>query len=182
MANKLVPIPKKIQIEQFLDQTTITAPWYMPMAWFLLFFSLFWNSILAVFLVMVPFPAKLALGFHLAAGVAIGWYTLCLFLNKTTIVITPRDFSLSTKPIFAFGYRDETINRGDFTQIYVREHKKRGKNGLTYQYKLHLLEHNGRSRVLPFSSDDPEQALFIRHEIEKVLRIERQEVEGEYLG
>lgn len=179
MTNKLVPIPQKIQIEQFLDQTTITVPWYIPTAWFLLFFSLFWNSILFVFLFVVPFPAKFALGFHLAAGVAIGWYTLCLFLNKTTFVITPRDFSLTTKPIFAFGYGAVTINRGDFKQIYVREHKKRSKNGVNFQYKLHLLENNDRSRELPFSCTDPEQALFIRHEIEKIMRIEHQPVEGE---
>jgi hypothetical protein len=179
MTNKLVPIPKKIQIEQFLDQTTITVPWYIPTAWFLLFFSLFWNSIVFSFLFIMPFPAIFLLVFHVAAGISMSWYTLCLFFNKTTIVITPRDFSLSTKPIFAFGYRAVTINRGDFKQIYVREHKKRSKNGANYQYKLHLLENNDRSRELPFSCTDPEQALFIRHEIEKIMRIEHQAVEGE---
>ncbi len=182
MANKLVPIPKKLQIEQFLDQTTITVPWRTPIVWFLLIFSVFWNSILLVFLFVVPFPMKFALVFHLAAGIAIGWYTLCLLLNKTTITITPRDFSLTTQPIYAFGYRDITIYRHDFNQVYVREHKSRSKGGVSFSYRLHLLEHSGHSRDLPFSCPDPEQALFIRHEIEKIMGIERQEVEGEFVG
>jgi hypothetical protein len=118
---------------------------------------------------------------HLAAGVAITWYMICLFVNQTTIYIDRDEFSITTSPLFFPGFGDVTVYREDFTQIYVKEKVRNNRKSTSVTFTLSLLDKEGRTRSLPFSCDDPEQAMFIKDKIETYMDIKRMAVEGEYI-
>ncbi len=178
---KIVPIPENTIIETQEEHISIKIQWYKHIAWFLLFFSMFWDGFLFFAMSSAPFGAILFMLLHLGAGIAITWYTLCLFLNQTTLIINRDGFSITTAPLYFPGYGNVSVHRDEFSQVYVKEKVRTNKSSAIVSYTLSLLDKEGRSRSLPFSCDDPEQALFIKDKIENYLGIKRMEVEGEYI-
>jgi hypothetical protein len=178
---KLVPIPENTVIETQENQMSIKIPWYKHIAWFLLFFAMFWDGFLFFAASSAPASVVLFMLLHIGVGVAITWYTICLFVNQTIININHDGFSISTTPLLFPGFGDVTVHREEFSQIYVKEKVRNNRRSTSVTYTLSLLDNNGRTRSLPFSCDDPEQALFIKDKIESYMDIKRMEVEGEYI-
>ncbi len=178
---KIVPIPENTIIETQEDHITIKIPWYKHIAWFLLFFAIFWDGVMFIALSSAPAGVILFMMLHLGVGIAITWYMICLFLNQTSVIINRDGFSITTSPLFFPGFGDVTVHREDFTQIYVKEKVRNNRRSTSVTFTLSLLDKEGRTRSLPFSCDDPEQALFIKDKIETYMDIKRMEVEGEYI-
>jgi hypothetical protein len=180
--DKITPIPEKLLVEQTFGQTTITVKWYTHLVWVYLLFALFWNSFIFIFVFSAPGFVMLFASLHIMAGIGIAWYAICLLVNKTVVQITSTQFSVVTMPLYFYGFGSKTIDRSAFKHVYVQEHKSNTKNGSSYSYKVHLLGHDGRSSTIPFSTQNADEALFIRSEIERIMKVERVPVEGEYLG
>jgi hypothetical protein len=178
---KIVPIPENTLIETQDDHISIKIPWYKHTAWFLLFFAMFWNGFLFFAMSSAPVGAILFMMLHLGAGIAITWYMICLFLNQTIVNIDHEGFSITTTPLFFPGFGNVTVHKDEFAQVYVKEKVRANRRSTTINYTISLLDHEGRTRSLPFSCDDPEQALFIKAKIETFMGIQRMAVEGEYI-
>ena len=94
---------KKLEVYQDRDRLEITLKWFTPIALFLLFFTVIWNAFLVFWYsmaisggawIMVLFPIL-----HVAVGVYLTYYTLCLFFNKTFIDISGDYLTIRHTPI-----------------------------------------------------------------------------------
>ncbi len=163
---------EKLQIQQTRGQLSIQWRWFQPMAFFMLFFSLFWNLITLVIAGVMAaegnFPWPLSI--HLLAGLGVGYYTLSLFLNKTRITVNRQQLSVVHSPLPWWGNR--TIPSRELEQVFVIQsgYKKSGsKTTLLYAVRAKLRGNKSSSIVESLASE--QQALEIEKLIEQYLNI-----------
>ncbi|KOY87274.1 hypothetical protein AD998_14945 [bacterium 336/3] len=178
---KLVPNPEGFELKETAQGIAVSYRWYKPLAWFLIFFALIWNGFLIVwFSLPTPIFFKLFALLHLAVGIGLAWYVICLFVNKTEIAITSQDFATRHSPIPFPTYKNKHLKRSDIGQVYIKQEISRGKNGASVSYSLNVLSPQGTSNKV-LSYDDYEKAIFIKRKIEKYMHINPQSIEGEYV-
>jgi hypothetical protein len=163
---------------------TIVRRWYAPVAWFLCVFLVFWFGILSRFMVSsadAPLLFRLFPLFHVAAGLYVAYWTLAVFLNKTTIRITDEALAIAHAPVPWPGSR--SLPAGEVTQVFTEEKISKNKNGGdTRTYEVIALMRDGRREAIVKSLPEPAQALFLEQRIEERLGIADVEVGGEYPG
>jgi hypothetical protein len=182
-ATRAAPIPKNLDLIAGFDDITIRRKWFslkvIPLAIFAIVwdgFLVFWYS--AAFgndetpLVMILFPIG-----HIAAGVGITYYVLASFVNKTDITVSPQSIRVRTYPMKWLG--DKTISIAEIKQLYTTEKIRRHKNGVSITYTVSVMTNENREKKLLGGLDTKAQALFIEHEIEKIIGIENSAVVGE---
>lgn len=170
---------KKLQIQQTSGQLTIQWRWYQPMAFFLLFFSLFWNSITLVIagLMLAEGDFLWPLSIHLLAGLSIGYYTLLLFVNKTSITIDQHELRVAHGPFPWWG--NKQIPSRELEQLYVIQsgHQK-SSSKVTLLYDLRAKLKSGKDNSLVSGLTSEQQALEIEHLLEKHLHIRDEAVKA----
>ena len=180
---KITPTPEGFDLLENTQGIAITYRWYQPLVWFLLFFALFWNGFLVGwFTAETPIYFKLFALIHLTVGIGLAWYILCLFMNKTEILITSQNFIIKHSPIpFPFlTYKNKHLKDYDIQQVYIRQEISQGKNSTSVDYSVNVLSPQGAtSKILSFS--EYERAIFVKRKIEQYMNIEPQLIEGEYL-
>ena len=176
-----IPLPKCFRIEDGVP-FRIVRRWFGPLAFFLLFFSAVWNGVVGAFVVgivegHIPKPVLAFLSLHLAAGVAVAYFTLCLFLNRTRVEIDGDRLRVRHGPLPWPGNRD--LGTSELKQLWSRERVTRGKNGTSVTYEVHAALSSGGVVRLLSGLDSPEQALYVEQQLESRLGIRDQPVEGE---
>lgn len=156
------------------------------MAFFLLFFCIAWDSFLLFWYsmalgggtpwIMLVFPLL-----HVAAGIGLTYYTLCLFLNKTEINIVDEQLDVQHSPV-PWWKGNVQLSTRDIQQIYVKEKVTSGKNGSqSRSYVLNCKTMNGDDEtLLSIGILDAQQAKELEHRLEAYIGINNQPVPGEY--
>jgi len=179
-----VAMPTSITMTDNGRELSITRKWFTYTAFFLVFFSLFWNGIVSVFVVGAITSGEwimlLFISLHLTVGVCIAYYTLCLFVNKTRITVTRDYLSVKHGPLPWFGNSKLAASKVD--QIWCKLHVQRNKNGTTITYQVHANSTHGKSKKLIGGLNKPEEALFVEQQIETFLKIEDKPVVGAFIG
>ena len=176
---------KKIDIYEGDRSMGFTINWYSPMAYFLLFFTVIWCAFLVFWYIMAfagstPLIFKLIPIIHVAAGFGIGYYTLCLFFNKTYIDVDRNYLSIQHKPIPWWRGNKEFATR-DIEQFYVKEKKTQSKNGTQYTYQLRAkMTDQSDKEILSLQGLEPHQAQDIEERLERFLGINDHPVKGEH--
>lgn len=165
---------------------SIKFSWFTPVAIFLIFFCAAWMGFLAFWYamaigsggpwIMLVFPIL-----HVAVGLGLSYYTLCLLFNKTYIDVDDRHLWIHHSPIpWWKGNIDLPVN--EVEQIYVKEKKSRSKNGNTsYNYALMAKLNNGSTKsLLDINMTNSEKALELEQRIENYLGIKDRPVKGGY--
>lgn len=130
-----VPVPNSVRIEKDGQSAAIYQRWfslkYIPM----LFFCIAWDSFLIFWYSMaigeglpwifVAFPVA-----HLAVGIAMTYYTLAGFVNRTVLEITRSELAVWFEPLPWLG--EKRVNTADLKQFYCKEKASRSKNGVSY--------------------------------------------------
>jgi dolichyl-phosphate-mannose--protein O-mannosyl transferase len=178
---KFIPNPEGFEVKETAQGIAISYRWYKPIVWALVAFAAVWNGFLVVwFSSPTPTFFKLFALLHLAVGVGLVWYILCLFKNKTEIVITSQDFTTRHSPIPFPTYRNIHLKRSEIEQVYIRQDITRGKNSTTITYSVNVISPKGKTnKVLSYSHY--EEAIFIKRKIEQYMHIEPKPIEGEYI-
>ncbi|MDX1904007.1 MAG: hypothetical protein SFU27_07600 [Thermonemataceae bacterium] len=179
--DSILPVPKGFEVQENSQGMVIRYAWYKPVAWFFIVFLAFWfGFIIFWFSLPTPWFFKAFALIHVAVGVGLAWYTLCLFKNKTEIIISPQTFAYRHTPIPFPTYKDAQHQRGDIEQVFVRQTIVKTKNGTNIAYQLHKIasEATKTTKMLSFESYD--KAFFLKRKIEKIMRIEPRSIEGEY--
>ena len=178
---KIVLNPEGFDLQENTQGIAITYRWFESVAWFLVVFAIFWNGFLVIwFNLPTPIHFKLFALIHLTVGIGIGWYVLCLFMNKTEILITSQDFISRHSPIPFPTYKNKHLKHYEIKQVYIKQEISRGKNSTSVSYSINVLSPQGAtSKILSFS--EYERAIFVKRKIEKYMNIEPQLIEGEYL-
>jgi hypothetical protein len=176
---------KKLDIYEDSRSIGITLRWFTPIAFFLLFFSIAWDGFLVFWYslafsgdapwIMVLFPIL-----HVAVGVYLTYYTLCLFFNKTFIDADSQYLTVVHKPI-PWWRGNRKIPTGQVKQLYVVEKKSTGKNGVSYTYELRAKLRDGSEKdLLSLDGASSEDIHAIEEHLERFMGIEDLPVKGEY--
>ncbi len=182
--DKILPIPEGLQLEENSQGITISYRWYSHVVWFLIFFAFIWNGFLVGWMLAdTPFFFKMFASIHVAVGIGLVWYIVCLFLNTTIIKITKHEITISHAPIPLPIYaKSMQLSRFDIAQVYVAQVSTTNKGNTTYSFELRAISSKNISKKLSINCDNYEKAIFYKRKIEQVMRIEPQPIEGEYLG
>jgi len=117
---------------------SIQFSWFKPATYFIIFFCIAWNSFLFFWytnLIGAPWIAYLFPIGHVAVGISLIYYTLCLLFNKTYIDVDDKHLWIHHAPIpWWRGNADISVDEID--QIFVKEKRHEGKDSVSYTYKL----------------------------------------------
>jgi hypothetical protein len=167
------------------DLLRIRWRWFKPMALFLVFFCVVWNGILIGVYSLgtstdagLPFIVYLFPLGHVAVGLGLTYYTVALFLNRTTVTVKPHELRVRHAPLP--WSPSHTIPVRDLEQLYVERKVTHTKNGtdVTFQLMAVTRAHTGRELIGGLSELD--QALYLEQEIESVLGLRDRPVAGEH--
>jgi hypothetical protein len=181
----LRPLPTASRRVQVLDtgtELTLRYRWFTPVALFLVFFCIAWDSFLIFWYAMafgggapcifIIFPIA-----HVAVGVGLSYFTLALLLNSTEVRLTRYELSIRHGPLPWRG--NQTLAADDIRQLYCKRQIRHGKNGVSITYDVHALLKDGQGIKLLSGLNDEQQALFIEKRLEQWMGIRDQAVEGE---
>lgn len=179
----VVPMPSGIQVEDFGSRLRIVRRWFAPVAFFLLFFCIAWDSFLIFWYSIAfgdgnaPWIMKVFPVAHVAVGIGLTYYTLALFVNKTEVEVEAGQLSIRHGPLpwRGGGSHDTT----QIEQIYCKEKIKQSENGPRSNYELHAVFGDGQSKKLCDGFTEADHALFLEQQLERHLGIEDRPVGGE---
>jgi len=173
--NKFVDIglPDKMDIQHHSDHMLIKHKWFGSGIVVVSFFVIIWNGAVFGFYSDMDADAelmeKLFPLLHVAIGIALTYYAIAGWLNKTIIFVSRDALNVQCKPI-PFGM-NKRFQVGDIEQLCSQKRMPRREGGLPI-YSVHIISKNGKDTVLIDGLKTSEQALFIEQEIEKYLEIE----------
>lgn len=188
------PMPERITREVLPSGLRLSYRWLSPAAYFLVFFCVFWNGFLVAwyagatagldwskgFGAALAGPQAMMLLFpliHVAVGVGLTYYTVCCFVNRTVIDVSPREISVRIGPLPWRGNR--TVAPTQVAQIYREEVVRHTKNGQSISYHVSAALKDGKKLKLLSGLSAADQALYLEQEIERHLGIRDQPVAGE---
>lgn len=178
---------QKIKFYENNRELYIEFKWFTPIAFFLIFFCIAWDSFLIFWysmagegeapLIFFIFPVG-----HIAVGVGLTYYTICLFINKTFIAIDDDTVKIKHAPLPWLGGKKIPVS--DIEQLYVKE-KINNNSGMSHSYELRCILTNDEDVKLISDkelgiSNSASNAKMLERKIEKFLGIQDYSVEGEY--
>ncbi len=185
-----VVLPRSMDLDGGRDELRITRRWFGPHVIFLAFFCLFWDGFLVFWYAMAlagPGPEVDAGGpplmvlifplLHVGVGVALTYYVVAAFLNRTVVRVDSDTLSITHGPVPWPG--SKTLPAHSVKQLYCKSKVRSGKNGPQCSYRVELLRTDGGRDVLVKGLEDEEEALYIEQQLERHLRIEDEAVPGE---
>ena len=177
---------QKIKFSENNQELLIECKWFTPVAFFLVFFCIGWDSFLFFWYSMAgdaPWIFAIFPLMHVAVGIGLTYYTVCLFFNKTFFTIDDKTLKIKHAPLPWPGNRE--IPTSDIKQLYVKEKVSNGENGKSYTYALRTILKNDEDVKLISEkelglSSSASSVKMLERKIEKFLGIQDYSVEGEY--
>lgn len=180
MTNHVTPIPEGLDLLTDYQGVTIRRKWYNPIAWGLLIFAICWDSFLInwyamaghikggdpMTLIFFIFP----LG-HVAVGVGLTYFCLCLFCNTTDLLLRPDHLEITTYPLPWLG--SKTIPRQELTGFIVREKHSQTKSGRSVSYKVSYVDATNHEKSLLGYVSNREQADYICNYLSQYYQVAR---------
>lgn len=177
----IVPLPANLSIVHDRGAFIIRRRWFSAVAFFMVFFALFWNGFMVVWMSIALSQGQWAMAafgsIHALVGLGLIYFCVASFVNKTDVSVDPNYLSVRHYPMPWLGSKKIRVH--EITQLYCKEQITQGKNGTRVSYRVHAVMSNGRDQKLLSGLTTDTQARFIEHEIESVLGLENREVVGE---
>ncbi len=176
------------KLKVYEDDTMLSMEykWFNPSAIFMIIFSIFWFAFLAFWYGMAATGGAPWIFFvfpliHVAVGIWLFYYSLCLLFNKTKIIVNYDLMNVIHYPIPWFKGNKKFQTR-DFNQLYVKQKVNKGKNNSErYTYTVRAKLKNGRDiEVASIGGLQSHDATRIEEYLEQYLDIEDNPVKGEY--
>jgi predicted Zn finger-like uncharacterized protein len=186
-----IPQPRSMSVEEGMG-LLITRRWGRGAGWILAGISIFWNSIVSVFVGVALFEKKempgpfkgfmwLFLTPFILVGIVTLYTALALLLNRTTIRIGDGRILVRNAPVPWPG--NGSLETQDLVQLFSTQYVSHTSNNVPqFRYAVWGLWQGGHKAKVVGGMENPEQAYFLEHAIEKHLGLEDAPVEGEFLG
>jgi hypothetical protein len=179
-----LPLPEKFTLTDDGGRLTIRRRWFTAVAFFLVFFCIFWDGFMVVwFGIAFREGVYLMAAFgtlHGAVGVGLTYFTICLFVNHTTIEVTPQELRIRHAPLPWPGAGVHAADR--IRQLFCVEKVSQGKNGTSRTYEVHAIFDDERRQKILSGLFEPEHAIFLEQSIERFLGIRDRPVTGAFTG
>lgn len=175
-------IPSRFKVDDSGERLEIGWRWFKSTHVFMLFFCVAWDSFLFFWYstaltqngpwLMIVFPIA-----HVAVGIGITYSTLSGFLNSTRIAVEQRVLSIRHGPLPWRGNR--RLEASTIDQLYCVSKESSNEDSVSYTYEVRARLKDGTEVELLRGLDEPGQALFIEHRLERHLDIPDRLVPGE---
>ncbi len=154
---------------------------------FFVFFTLFWNGIVGIFVIMAlatgEWKMLLGVSIHLLIGICLLYYVLANMLNTTYITVRRGKLSVEHLPLRFPFYPDRFIPVANIEQVFVERYvASKTNNNPDFAFRVKLIETNQNRINLVKGLKQPNHALYIEQEIEKFLKIQDKVIEEEWKG
>jgi hypothetical protein len=174
------PIPEKIDVIQEGPATIIRRKWLSYTVIPLLIFCIVWDSFLFFWYTMALggkdtplFAILFPLG-HVSVGIALTYYVIAMFLNKTDITIAPDHVSVVSYPL-PWGFR-KIVKREDIMAVRVKHSANYAKNQNAHPtYGIRYTDRSNREKSLMRGGLNDDQAEFVVHHLRQTLRLPEEE-------
>jgi hypothetical protein len=177
-----VELPKSFQMESVGGVLELTRRWREPVAYFLLFFAIFWNGFMLNWnrIAFTSGSSSMALFgvLHTGIGLFLIYVVTALFVNRTVIRASREKIEVKIGPLPWRGNKE--MSESEVEQFFCKEKISKGKNGPTYSYEVQMVLKGNRRETLVSGMSDADHALFIEQQLERYLGIQDVPVEGEY--
>ena len=178
----IVALPDNLSLHHERDAVIIRRRWLTPFVFFFVFFALFWNGFMVVWMTIAITRDQLTMAafgsIHAFVGLGLIYFCVASFLNKTDISVDPSYLRVRHYPLPWFGSKQFRVH--EITQLFCKEQITRTKNGGTnVSYRVHLILADGREQTLIAGLISDNQARYIEREIESVLGLKNLSVAGE---
>lgn len=154
---------------------------------FFLFFALFWNGIVFIFVIAAllsgSYAMLLGISIHLSIGIGFLYYVLSVIFNTTYITANQREISVEHRPLRLPFYPNRNLASRDIKQVFVEKYVASKSNGRpNYAFAVEAVLKDGNRIKLLKGLKTPEQGLYIEQEIERFLAIQDEPVAEEWKG
>lgn len=185
------PRPDRITIQKIGSGLQLEYRWFTWVAIVFTLFTIFWNGFMLFFIINVIdifsytdgklifnglgnlFPGIFLP--HLWVGLFMIYFTLTLYINKTTIFVDPHQLQIRHSPLPWRG--NHTIQRANIEQLYTKiNHRNNGKG----TYEVHAILKEDKSKKILSGLETSDFALYIEQELENYWGIQNRRVAGEY--
>jgi hypothetical protein len=177
-----VTLPSRFRIERDMESLRITRKWFSPVAFFLLFFAVFWNGFMIVWHAIALGTGMWVMSafglIHTGIGIGLIYVVLAKFLNTTVITANKFELSVISGPLPWRG--NKRIEAGQVRQLYCKEKVSHGKNGASVSYSVEAVMNDNTRQTLAAGFENSDQALFVEQQIERHLGIADVPVAGEH--
>lgn len=176
---------KRLEITPSSFELNIRYRWFSPIAFFLLFFCLFWDGFLVLWygigLATGDMPSIFFLFplIHVAVGIGLTYYTICLFVNRSYISASQRMLTVRHGPL-PWPRGNKEIQVSDLQQLFVEE--KTGNKGSKYHIFRAMLKNGEKLTILGNINAPAETLLELERAIEDYVGIIDAPVVGEMKG
>jgi hypothetical protein len=178
-----LPQPKSVKVREDGLDLLITHKWPVLSAIPAFIFGTIWTCISSIFL-LIPAsdweggeaPPFWFIGLFLSVGVIVLLTGVYMLFNSTTYRINRQRLVVKHHPL---PWPGGTFDLDGVEQLYVKQHINRSSNSTSVTYSLNKVTRDGRHTQIQ-SGLQPEVALYIEQEIERLLRIKNVPVRGEY--
>ena len=181
-----VAMPDNIEVLQLKNELDVSLQWWSSenKPTFLIFFTLFWNSIVSIFVIVGLLTGEwmmlLGISIHLTIGLGLAYYLLCKYFNKTIFRVTRNYLTTQHRPLPVPFYGPKDVSIDDIDQFYCKEYVAATQNKRpVYAYAVYLITNTGKEIKILKGLDTPQQALYVEQEVEKFLGLVDRKVRGE---
>lgn len=178
-------MPEGIDVLPLSNELDIEVNWRRSLSTGLLFFTIFWNSIVFIgaagAIISGTYIALLFMSLHLAVGIGLLYHQLTLIFNKTNIIIDHERMTIEHYPLRLPFYPNQNIPIDQIKQLYVEKYVQSTTNDVpNYAYSVTGLLDNGKKIKLIKGLKHADQARYVEQEIENYLMIPDEKMEGEF--
>ncbi|MFV9503033.1 MAG: hypothetical protein AB4911_00565 [Oscillochloridaceae bacterium umkhey_bin13] len=181
VAPRDLPMPERFVVEYPAGALQISWRWFTPAALGLLLFAVFWNGFVcfgvAMALAAGEGAAVLFASIHILAGIGVGYASLTMLFNRTTIEVTHGALTINHGPLPVTGYRH--LPREQLRQLYGVEATRRSNKRTVIVYHLQALSNDDKQITLIDGLESAQQVLYLEQEIERFLGIRDEPIKGE---
>lgn len=171
--------PEKVQVVDENGQGYMQWRWFHWMAFGLLFFCIAWDSFLVfwyanalfwgggiggVNLIAVIFPIV-----HVAVGVGLTYYTLCLFFNRTQVIYDGNFVSKRSGPIPTF--RNRSYAREEIKRLESDFKTQTNKGSTHFTYHLYVVGTDNVRKPLLSNETDMALVRYVQRQLELWLQL-----------
>lgn len=182
-----VLLPPGIEAYSLSSEIDMLLSWRRSSNSFLLFFTIMWNAILSIFVVVAIASGSLSIllfiSLHLAIGIGLLYYTIATLFNTTHINVDHYNLLVEHRPIRVPFFPDHDIPVTEVDQIFIDKYVSGKTNGQpVYAFGVNLITKDGKTIKLVRGLKDSQHALYIEQEVEKFLSIPDRPVDEEWKG